>query len=297
MSNPHTALVNSIYSQRATGYNEAQGGWHIKLGQDFVEWVKPQAGETVLDLACGTGLVTIPMAQAVGREGRVVAIDLTAEMIEVGKASERAFRDQDNSFASIDWHMADITSEELLQFDSVKTVLTEGGFDIISVCSAMVLLPDQAAAMKLWVERLLKKGGRLIVDVPTEDLSLQLLLTYHLPAALGLSTDAAKGRVWVRGKQSLENMCKSNRLEVVNSIRTNSYIEEVLYDGSVETALRVLEEQKAIYGQIVQAGKLEEARKLWPQIWTSAAKVNVDKLGKADVRETIVLYVCVGRKI
>jgi 2-polyprenyl-3-methyl-5-hydroxy-6-metoxy-1,4-benzoquinol methylase len=40
-------------------------------------------GERVLDIACGTGLVTFPAARAVGPGGRVVGTDLSQEMVNV----------------------------------------------------------------------------------------------------------------------------------------------------------------------------------------------------------------------
>ena len=39
-------------------------------------------GDTALDLGCGPGFFTIPLARMVGDRGKVVAIDLQAEMLE-----------------------------------------------------------------------------------------------------------------------------------------------------------------------------------------------------------------------
>jgi ubiquinone/menaquinone biosynthesis C-methylase UbiE len=43
-------------------------------------YVKP--GMSVLDMGCGTGFFTIPIAEMVGEKGRVVAVDLQEEMLE-----------------------------------------------------------------------------------------------------------------------------------------------------------------------------------------------------------------------
>jgi ubiquinone/menaquinone biosynthesis C-methylase UbiE len=45
-------------------------------------------GEAVLDIACGTGLVTFPAATRVGSSGRVVGTDLSENM--VATATQRA---------------------------------------------------------------------------------------------------------------------------------------------------------------------------------------------------------------
>jgi len=47
-------------------------------------------GFTALDLGCGFGHFTIPMARMVGEEGHVIAVDLQAQMLE--RARRRAVR-------------------------------------------------------------------------------------------------------------------------------------------------------------------------------------------------------------
>jgi 2-polyprenyl-3-methyl-5-hydroxy-6-metoxy-1,4-benzoquinol methylase len=60
------------------------------------------------------------------------------------------------------------------------------GFDIVSCCSALVLLADPARAIKKWA-KLLKPGGKTIIDVPTEDRTWEYLFTTHLRDAVGIS--------------------------------------------------------------------------------------------------------------
>lgn len=55
-----------------------------RLLQDPVEIVKPYAeeGMTVLDVGCGMGFFSLPLAKLVGEKGRVVCIDLQEKMIK-----------------------------------------------------------------------------------------------------------------------------------------------------------------------------------------------------------------------
>ncbi|MQB01721.1 MAG: methyltransferase domain-containing protein, partial [Actinobacteria bacterium] len=53
---------------------------------DLIERARPQTGERVLDLACGTGIVTRSVAPLVGSEGKVTALDISPEMLEVARA-------------------------------------------------------------------------------------------------------------------------------------------------------------------------------------------------------------------
>lgn len=51
----------------------------------MVELAQLQPGENVLDLACGTGLVSFPASQVVGQSGSVVGIDISSGMLDQAK--------------------------------------------------------------------------------------------------------------------------------------------------------------------------------------------------------------------
>ena len=63
-----------------------------RLLQDPVEIVKPYAeeGMTVMDVGCGMGFFSLPLANLVGEKGRVVCIDLQDKMIKglLGRAKK-----------------------------------------------------------------------------------------------------------------------------------------------------------------------------------------------------------------
>jgi SAM-dependent methyltransferase len=48
---------------------------------------KPQPGERVLDVACGTGIVARMIAQQLNGQGNVVGLDLNSAMVEVARAT------------------------------------------------------------------------------------------------------------------------------------------------------------------------------------------------------------------
>ena len=56
------------------------------LAQDLVELAELQPGERVLDIACGTGIVTRLAAERVG-DAAVVGVDINAAMLEIARAS------------------------------------------------------------------------------------------------------------------------------------------------------------------------------------------------------------------
>jgi SAM-dependent methyltransferase len=58
------------------------------ITEALVEYASPQSGMKVLDLASGTGEPAISLAERVGPQGHVTALDLSAELLEI--ASRRA---------------------------------------------------------------------------------------------------------------------------------------------------------------------------------------------------------------
>ena len=117
---------------------------------------------------------------------------------------------------------------------------TEVVFDIITCCSALVLLPDPAQAIKHWAG-LLKAYGKMIIDVPTEDKTLQHLLTVDVRHAVG--TPLPYERDWIGDIHSLEEIYTQAGLKIDRSFRTRSYLPEKWYGkGRVCCRLRCTHE-------------------------------------------------------
>lgn len=62
--------------------------YHPSLAAKLLELCPLQPGQTVLDLACGTGHLALPAATAVGPTGRVVGVDLSPAMLQ--QATDKA---------------------------------------------------------------------------------------------------------------------------------------------------------------------------------------------------------------
>jgi ubiquinone/menaquinone biosynthesis C-methylase UbiE len=106
-------------------------------------------GEGVLDVASGTGLVTVPLGQHVGPAGSVVATDLSERMVD---ATRR------NAVAA---GLAHVRAEHM---GAEALALEDGAFDL-AVCSlGLMYVPDPALALRE-IRRTLRGGGRLAVLV------------------------------------------------------------------------------------------------------------------------------------
>jgi ubiquinone/menaquinone biosynthesis C-methylase UbiE len=122
-------------------------GWQRQLWpaqKRLLEKAAFQEGEKVLDISCGTGLVTFPIADSVGSGGSITAIDLSEGMIE--KASNLA---EEKGVQNIDFRA----------MDAEKLDLPENSFDVAINSLGLMYYPDPDRANKE-MHRVLRPGGR-----------------------------------------------------------------------------------------------------------------------------------------
>jgi ubiquinone/menaquinone biosynthesis C-methylase UbiE len=101
-------------------------------------------GMTAIDLGCGTGIFTLPMAKLVGDKGRVYAVDDSAEMLERVRAK--------NPPPNVRLLLADMVSNGIES-------------QIADLCLLSSVLHEVEQPGKLMAEtfRLLKPGGKVVV--------------------------------------------------------------------------------------------------------------------------------------
>lgn len=81
MREPDPRQAVEKYRSRAQGY-DASAARTMALRHRAIDQLALKAGETVLDVACGTGLSLPLLAAAVGPSGRVVGVEVSPEMLE-----------------------------------------------------------------------------------------------------------------------------------------------------------------------------------------------------------------------
>jgi ubiquinone/menaquinone biosynthesis C-methylase UbiE len=106
-------------------------------------------GEHVLDLACGTGLVTFDAARAVGPEGKVLGTDISGQMVD---AARRRATEQN------------ISNVAFARMDAETLDLPDASCDVVLCALGLMYLPDPQAAVREW-QRVLRPGGRVVIAV------------------------------------------------------------------------------------------------------------------------------------
>src|SRR6478609_2774498 len=89
MEGTRTALERPTRAANATWYTQA---WRQQLAPAqaaLLRRAKVRPGERVLDVACGTGLVTFAAAAAAGRAGRAFGTDFSQVNVDLARARAR----------------------------------------------------------------------------------------------------------------------------------------------------------------------------------------------------------------
>jgi ubiquinone/menaquinone biosynthesis C-methylase UbiE len=105
---------------------------------DLLDRVAPRRGESLLDIACGTGVVARLAAQR-GHSGRLVGIDLNPAMLAVARAKS----------ATVEW----------VQGSALDLPFEAGVFDVVLCQLGLQFFPDRPLALKE-MARVLRSGGR-----------------------------------------------------------------------------------------------------------------------------------------
>ncbi|HEX4891673.1 MAG TPA: methyltransferase domain-containing protein [Hyphomicrobiaceae bacterium] len=113
---------------------------------DLMDRVRPSAGQSVLDVACGTGVVARLAAERMGT-GRVVGVDYNSGMLAVARSVSRGE-------PAIDW----------IEGSALSLPFAEGTFDHVICQLGLQFFPDRPLAVGE-MKRVLVPEGQLTLSV------------------------------------------------------------------------------------------------------------------------------------
>ncbi|PSP61515.1 alkanonic acid methyltransferase, partial [Halobacteriales archaeon QH_8_67_36] len=136
-------MSENFYERWATVYDRVAGlpglrSWRASA----VDALDPSPGDTVVEMGSGTGANVPELRERVGPAGRVVGLDVTAEMLRAAR------RHPDRAGPGVEYLRADATRPPVRDVDAVLGTFVAGIF------------PDPAAAVDTWCDCLVP-GGRV----------------------------------------------------------------------------------------------------------------------------------------
>lgn len=118
------------------------------LAEKLLKIAALSPGERVLDVACGTGVVTRLAGQRVGDSGCVAGLDVNPGMLAVARSAA-------SPKLAIAWYE---TSAEAIP-------LPDGAFDVALCQMGLQFIPNKLGALRE-MRRVLAPGGRVVLNLP-----------------------------------------------------------------------------------------------------------------------------------
>jgi demethylmenaquinone methyltransferase / 2-methoxy-6-polyprenyl-1,4-benzoquinol methylase len=144
-------LVREVFDTVATRYdvmNDMMSAGVHRLWKDaMVDWLSPRPGQTILDVAGGTGDVAFRVAERTKGKSSAVVCDANEQMVRIGR--DRAL--DRGMLAGIDW----------LVGDAQALPLAGGRADAYTIAFGLRNVTDIDAALRE-AKRVLKPGGRFL---------------------------------------------------------------------------------------------------------------------------------------
>lgn len=139
--------AEKAYNAAAESFDAEPLAFWSRHGRRTIERMSLHRGARVLDVCCGTGASALPAAQAVGSEGKVIAVDLAGELLKLGQAKAQA---------------AGLQSLEFRRGDMTSLGFPDGHFDAVLCVFGIFFAPDmETQVAELW--RMVRPGGRLAI--------------------------------------------------------------------------------------------------------------------------------------
>jgi ubiquinone/menaquinone biosynthesis C-methylase UbiE len=145
-----------LRSRRALLPCPAEFDWLVEIenplaratrSENVVQQLAPRPGARVMDIGCGPGRVTIPLARAVGPTGEVIALDIQGGML--AKVAEKAKKER-------------IANVQLMQSDVRRAQIHDGSLDAAVMVMAFGEIPEGSGIFPL-IYSALKPGGCLLI--------------------------------------------------------------------------------------------------------------------------------------
>jgi ubiquinone/menaquinone biosynthesis C-methylase UbiE len=138
--------VAAVFNRVCQDYDHPALRFFPFTADRMVANLQPSPGWKVLDVATGTGALAVALAQAVGKGGRVMAIDLAQGMLARAEQHVRKMA---------------LSNVDLFQMDAEEPEFRSQYFHAVTCSFGLFFLPDMAKALAQW-SRVTRPGGTIL---------------------------------------------------------------------------------------------------------------------------------------
>jgi SAM-dependent methyltransferase len=119
--------------------------WVGPATEQLIDMMRVKPGDAVLDVAAGSGNQSLLLAARVGAKGRVVATDISSNILEFARANARA---------------AGFSNVEISVVDGEELAVDDSTFDAVMCRLGLMYFPDRDRSLTA-MRRALSPGGRV----------------------------------------------------------------------------------------------------------------------------------------
>lgn len=151
-TNDKQGLVREVFDSVASKYDLMNDvlsfGMHRVWKAQTINLSGVKSGDSVLDIAGGTGDLALKFKKKVGQNGTVILADINAAMLSEGRSK---LLDESGE-----------TNIKFIQTNAQSLAFTDNSFDIVSIAFGLRNVTDKEKAIAE-MYRVLKPGGRLLI--------------------------------------------------------------------------------------------------------------------------------------
>ncbi len=119
---------------------------HIKWRNDTMKKMNVQKGAKALDVCCGTADWTIALAEAAGKDGEVVGLDFSKNMLKIGEEKLKA---------------RNLDQANLIHGNAMELPFEDNSFDYVTIGFGLRNVPNYNQVLRE-MYRVLKPGGMAV---------------------------------------------------------------------------------------------------------------------------------------
>ena len=170
--NTYKQGIASLYDRRSNNYDD--GEWRKKICDRLLNYSQINLGQKILDIGTGTGKIALDAAKIVGDRGKVIGVDISAQMLALARNKAHTAK------LEVEFQLADAESLDY----------PVGYFDRILCANTFPWIENKPATLNLW-HSLLKSNGLIAVHTPADTAYIGAVVLRKVLEKYGITMEAS----------------------------------------------------------------------------------------------------------